>query len=33
MSNHLDEIKAAVIDGRYREIDDLVKAAIEDNIT
>lgn len=32
MSDHLDEIKAAAIDGRYREIDDLVKTAIEDNI-
>jgi len=32
MSDHLDEIKAAVIDGRHREIEDLVKAAIEDDI-
>jgi len=29
MSNHLDEIKNAVIQGRHKEIEDLVKAAIE----
>ena len=31
MSDHLDEIKGAVIDGKHEEIEDLVKAAIEDN--
>jgi 5-methyltetrahydrofolate--homocysteine methyltransferase len=32
MSDHLDEIKDAVIDGKHEEIEDLVKAAIEDNV-
>jgi 5-methyltetrahydrofolate--homocysteine methyltransferase len=32
MSDHLDEIKDAVIDGKHKEIEDLVKAAIEDNV-
>jgi 5-methyltetrahydrofolate--homocysteine methyltransferase len=32
MGGHLDEIRDAVIDGKHREIEDLVKAAIEDNV-
>ncbi len=32
MSDHLDDIKDAVIDGKLEEIEDLVKAAIEDNV-
>lgn len=33
MSNHLDEIKNAVIQGRHKEIEDLVKAAIEGKVS
>lgn len=32
MGVHLDEIKEAVIDGKHKEIEDLVKAAIENNV-
>lgn len=32
MGGHLDEIKEAVIDGKHKEIEDLVKAAIENNV-
>lgn len=32
MANHLDEIKEVVINGKYKEIEDLVKAAIEDGM-
>ncbi len=32
MGGHLDEIKDAVIDGNHNEIEDLLKAAIEDNV-
>jgi 5-methyltetrahydrofolate--homocysteine methyltransferase len=33
MSDHLDEIKNAVIQGRHKEIEDLVKAAIEGKVS
>jgi len=32
MSVHLDEIKDAVIEGKYKEIENLVKAAIDDGV-
>jgi 5-methyltetrahydrofolate--homocysteine methyltransferase len=32
MGNHLNQIKDAVIEGKHKEIEDLVKAAIEDNV-
>ena len=32
MGDHLDEIRDAVIGGKHKDIEDLVKAAIEDNV-
>jgi len=32
MGNHIDQIRDAVIEGKHKDIEDLVKAAIEDNI-
>jgi corrinoid protein of di/trimethylamine methyltransferase len=32
MGNHLDQIRDAVIGGKHKDIEDLVKAAIEDNV-
>jgi 5-methyltetrahydrofolate--homocysteine methyltransferase len=33
MSHHLDEIKDAVINGKHKEIEDLVRAAVQDGVT